>query len=431
MAKIWRKYAIGDGLISAVDRAVIQTETKTILILNAGSTSVKVGLFEAADSTGAEPELELLWSGQVDSGDGGLWALTSAVAFGGRQSRKLEVNSFEDAMEVLVESALKENQKRSISIVGHRVVHGGSKYNSSVLIDDVVVNDLKSLVNLAPKHERSNLSGIELSNRLFNGIPQVAVFDTAFHQSIPQQHRIYPLPYEWFRDWGIKRYGFHGISHQYCAIRVAEMLGRPLDRLRVITCHLGGGASLAAISGGACQMTTMGYTPLEGLMMSTRAGSVDVGIILQLLIDRKLTAEEMLRVLNEESGLKGISGLSGDLREIQVAAESNQERAKLALEIYAASLHKHIGSLIAVLGGVDAIAFTGGIGENSDWVRAAACEPFEFLGLRLDPVVNAGCRKDEIISLPDAEVAALVVKAREELAIARECLRVSQSFFVG
>jgi acetate kinase len=394
-----------------------------ILVLNAGSTSVKAGLFDIVDHLGGNSLVEPVWSGQVSVADHRTSTITITDADGSRQSCLAEENSFKAIVKKLLELAENGCSGRSVDIVGHRVVHGGAKYSSPVLVDEKVMIDLQSFVSLAPEHELSNISGIRIAGELFEALPQVAVFDTAFHQSVPEHHRVYALPYDWYRDLGVRRYGFHGISHHYCATRVAEMLGKPLTELRLVTCHLGGGASLAAISGGTCQMTTMGYTPLEGLIMSSRCGSIDTGIVLQMLIDERCTAKEMLRILNEESGLKGVSGLSGDMREIQAAAERNNERAKLALAMYIASLHKHIGASLGVLGGIDAIAFTGGVGENSDWVRTEACKPFEFLGMQVDTERNTNGRADRIISADNAKVATLVVKAREELAIAKECLR--------
>jgi len=260
---------------------------------------------------------------------------------------------------------------------------------------------------------------------LIPDIPQVAVFDTAFHGRLPQQAAIYPGPYEWVEQ-GIRRYGFHGISHQYCAQQTARILERDLNALKLITCHLGNGASLAAIKHGHSVDTTMGFTPLEGLMMGTRSGSIDPGIVIYLMRNQGLTADQIDQLLNRESGLQGISGESGDMRRIQQAIESGHPRAQLAFEIYIHRLRSCIGAMLASLGGLDAIAFTGGIGENAPAVRAAACQGFEFLGVNLDSHNNDQRPMDEDIAIPDSQVRVLVIHTEEDWAIAQTCWRLSQ-----
>jgi acetate kinase len=251
-------------------------------------------------------------------------------------------------------------------------------------------------------------------------VPQIAVFDTGFHRMMPLSAATYPVPYEWFEQ-GIRRYGFHGINHQYCAQRAAQLLGKKLNSLKLVTCHLGNGCSLAAIREGRSADTTMGFTPLEGLMMGTRSGSVDPGILTYLMRQRQLSGQQLDEILNQKSGLLGISGISSDMRQIITAGKKGHERAKLALDIYIHRLRSGIGAMIAVLGGIDALVFTAGIGENSPEVRAAVCENFAFLDLRLDQVKNAESPLDEDISALDATVRILVIHAQEDWMIAREC----------
>jgi acetate kinase len=268
------------------------------------------------------------------------------------------------------------------------------------------------------------LEGIEILARKFASVPQVAVFDTGFHSGLPEAAVIYPGPYDWFAE-GIRRYGFHGINHQYCATRTAQLLGKDLRSLKLVTCHLGNGCSLAAIRDGHSVDTTMGFTPLEGLMMGTRSGSVDPGILTYLMRQGSLTGPQLDELLNTKSGLLGISGISGDMRQIVSAMQQGNPRAKLAFEIFVHRLRSCIGSMVAVLDGIDALVFTAGIGENSSEVRAAACVNFGFLGVKLDPAKNAQSPPDQDISLPDSAVRILIVRAQEDWAIAQACWRLA------
>ncbi|HEY9714498.1 MAG TPA: acetate/propionate family kinase, partial [Chroococcales cyanobacterium] len=257
------------------------------------------------------------------------------------------------------------------------------------------------------------------------GVPQVAVVDTTVHHNLPMPARLYAGPYEWYRDLGIRRFGFHGINHQYCAGLAAEMLGRPLQSLKIVSCHLGSGASLAAVKGGQSIMTTMGYTPLDGLMMATRSGSIDPGIILHLLEHHKYSSDQLLETLNKQSGLKGISGVTGDMKELlaKVEAGGNDqtgERARLAYDMYVHNLRMQVGSMIAVLNGLDVLVFTGGVGENSWQVRESLCSSISFVGVAVDPDKNRACSTDADISTARAAVRTLVIHANEELAIARQ-----------
>ncbi|HEY6902684.1 MAG TPA: acetate kinase, partial [Candidatus Acidoferrales bacterium] len=313
-----------------------------------------------------------------------------------------------------------------ICVVGHRIVHGGSKFYDPVIISDEVKRAIRSASAIAPLHNRAELEVVELIEGLMGRTPQVAVFDTGFHQHLPPAAATYPGPYEWLQR-GIRRYGFHGINHQYCARRAAHLLGKPLDALRLVTCHLGNGCSLAAIAGGRSVDTTMGFTPLEGLMMGTRAGSIDPGILTYLMREDGVDARRLDRLLNDESGLLGISGVSSDMRSISEAMKSGNERAKLAFEIFIHRLRSYMGSMVTALGGVDALIFTAGIGENSADVREAACAGFEFLHLRLDPVANNQSPVDRDIAARNSSVRVLVIHAQEDWAIAGDCWRIYSS----
>jgi acetate kinase len=323
------------------------------------------------------------------------------------------------------------NSPKEIDLVGHRVVHGGQDYRKPTLITPQVKETIASLTAFAPLHNSASLEGITAVEQLLP-VPQVAVFDTAFHSQMPLTAAIYPGPYEWFEQ-GIRRYGFHGINHQYCARRTAQLLGKDLESLRLITCHLGNGCSLAAISNGHSIDTTMGLTPLEGLMMGTRSGSVDPSILIYLLRhDKGMNADRLEDLLNRASGLKGVSGISGDMRQLESEIAKGNSRAQLALDIYIHRLRSGIGAMIATLGScrqdqlrhappLHALVFTGGIGENQSDVRAAACEAFAFLGLELDPDKNAQSPPDCDIATANSTVRVLIVQAQEDWAIATEC----------
>jgi acetate kinase len=318
-----------------------------------------------------------------------------------------------------------------IGVVGHRVVHGGPHYFEPALVTAEVKSAIEGVSVFAPLHNRAELQGMEIAAKLLGPVPQVAVFDTGFHHHMPLAAATYPGPYEWFEQ-GIRRYGFHGINHQYCAERAAELLGKSLNSLKLVTCHLGNGCSLAAIREGRSVDTTMGFTPLEGLMMGTRSGSVDPGVLTYLMRRRHFLDEQLDDVLNKKSGLLGISGISSDMREVLDARKNGNDparraRAKLALEMYVHRLQSGIGAMIAVLGGADALVFTAGVGENSPEVRAAACDNFAFLGLKLDQEKNAQSpldkdkREDKDISAPDSTVRVLIIRAQEDWMIARAC----------
>lgn len=365
-----------------------------ILVLNAGSSSLKLGLFDATDE---EQLAERQMSWDVDAVPGYQTALHHVLA-GLDTSR--------------------------IAAVGHRVVHGGTRFTTGVVIDVAVRAEIAELTTLAPLHNGPALAVADEVARLFPGVPQVAVFDTAFHTTLPPHAYLYALPYEWHERWGVRRFGFHGLSHAYSAGRAAEILGRPLEELKVVTCHLGSGCSLAAIERGQSIATTMGFTPLDGLMMATRPGSVDPGLLTYLLAENRMTVAELEEALYHESGLKGVSGQAGDMREILSARARGDARAGIAFDLYVARLREGIGAMAAALGGLDALVFTGGVGEHAAAVRAGACDALVWIGLTLDDAVNATAAPDAVVSSPDSAIRVIVLHTREELMVARESVRV-------
>lgn len=313
-----------------------------------------------------------------------------------------------------------------IEAVGHRVVHGGEKFASSVLVTDEVEAMIEECVVLAPLHNPHNLRGLRAARALLPNVPHVAVFDTAFHQSLPPKAFIYGLPYQLYTRHRIRRYGFHGTSHRFVAIRTAALLGRSLDSLKIITCHLGNGCSMTAIDRGRSIDTTMGFTPLEGLLMGTRCGDLDPAILPWLLAVEELSLSQLNAMLNKHSGLYGISGVSSDMREVLAAAESGNRRAALAVEVFCYRIRKYIGAYAAALGGLDAVTFTGGIGENSPQIRAQALEGLGFLGIKLDTTANlsATSQTPTLISQAESPVAVAVIPTNEERVIARDTVRV-------
>jgi acetate kinase len=400
-----------------------------ILVLNAGSSSQKASLYELAGSPPSIPPPPL-WEAEISWDEaGGLRELTARNASGGTLKAQRPAETAAAALAHLLgtlwSGATQAIARPSdVDVVGHRVVHGGRDYREPTLITPEVKAAIGRLALFAPLHNRADLEVIEAVEQLMGTVPQVAVFDTAFHSELPMAAAVYPGPYEWYER-GIRRYGFHGINHQYAAGRAAAILGRELDSLRLITCHLGNGCSLAAIHRGRSIDTTMGFTPLDGLMMGTRSGSVDPGILIHLLRQDGCSAERLNQALNRESGLLGISGVTSDMREILAAMENGNARARLAFDVYVHRLRSEIGSMLAALGGLDALVFTAGVGENAARVREAACEPFGFLGLELDREKNARSPADQDISSADSAARVLIVHAREDWAIARACWRLA------
>lgn len=311
-----------------------------------------------------------------------------------------------------------------VGAIGHRVVHGGAEFRASTLVTDEVVERLRAVSDLAPLHNPSALAGLEAMRAAAPGLPNVVCFDTAFHASLPPGAYTYPVPRRWTEEWGIRRYGFHGLNHAYVARRVPELLGRPAQGMRIVSCHLGAGASLCAIVEGRSVDTTMGFTPLEGLVMATRSGSLDPGILIHVQRHHGLSVDDLERALDEDSGLRGLSDRSGDMRVVEQALDAGDPRAALAFEVYVHRLAGGIAAMAASLGGVDAVAFTGGVGEGSARVRRAAAQRLAFLGLAIDAEANEHAGGDDCgLSPTDARVAVLLVHAREDLEIAREVRR--------
>lgn len=310
-----------------------------------------------------------------------------------------------------------------ISAIGHRVVHGGEKFKASCLITDEVINTIRELSPLAPLHNPAGILGIEAARKVFGNVPMVAVFDTAFHSTMPPKAYMYAIPYEYYEKYGVRRYGFHGTSHKYVSQQAAEMLGRPLEELRLITCHLGNGSSICAINGGKSFDTSMGFTPLDGLPMGTRAGNIDPAIIEFLAEHEHMDAHEVINILNKKSGMLGISGVSSDFRDLDAAVADGNARAALAKDMFNLSVKKIIGSYVAEMGGVDAIIFTAGVGENDRSVRWDVCEHLEYLGIKIDPEKNKYRGKQMDISIDWARVRVLVIPTNEELMIAKDTER--------
>ncbi len=405
-----------------------------VLVLNSGSSSQKSCLYEIGDTL-PDAAPASAWEGKIEFADkdkdkeAEYSIRTSGGAVHKGQTSAL---SRGEAIEHLLHGLWSGETKAisapsEIDVVGHRVVHGGPQHFSPAIVTAEVKSAIAGVSLFAPLHNRAELEGMEIVSKLFGPVPQVAVFDTGFHRTMPQSAAVYPGPYEWFEQ-GIRRYGFHGINHQYCAERAAQMLGRTSTSLRVVSCHLGNGCSLAAIRNGQSVDTTMGFTPLEGLMMGTRSGSVDPGILTYLMRQHKMTGEQLDEMLNKHSGLLGVSGISGDMRDVLAAAAKKNDRAKLALEIYIHRLQAGIGAMVAVLGGIDALVFTAGVGENSPEVRAAACENLAFLGVRLDAEKN-GRRSDSDVDISsrDTAVRVFVIHAEEDWMIARACWNLMQT----
>jgi acetate kinase len=404
-----------------------------ILVLNSGSSSQKSSLYEIGESFPDDPSLPL-WEGKIEW-NGNSEEITLKNSQGAEERAQDKVSSRAEAVRHLL-STLWQGKTRAlasaaeIDVVGHRVVHGGPNYEEPVLLTPAVKAEIAKVAGFAPLHNRAELDGMEVIERLLGPVPQAVVFDTGFHRKMPLVATVYPGPYRWFEN-GIRRYGFHGINHQYCAGRAAQLLRRDLHSLKIVTCHLGNGCSLAAIDQGHSIDTTMGFTPLEGLMMGTRSGSIDPGILTYLIRQSQLQPQEIDDVLNKQSGLLGVSGVSADMREILASAKGGDPRAKLAFDIYIHRLQAGIGAMAAVLGGVDALVFSAGVGENSAEVRSATCSKLEFLGVKLDATANSQLSADQDISAPDSPARILVIQAREDWAIAAECWKLRRAWRQG
>ena len=309
---------------------------------------------------------------------------------------------------------------KEIDAVGHRVVHGGEAFAGSVLITDAVMQALEDCIPLAPLHNPANITGIKACQECMPGVPMVGVFDTAFHQTMPPKAYMYALPYEYYEKDRVRRYGFHGTSHKYVTLRAAAMLGKPIEELKLISCHLGNGSSVTAVDGGKSVDTSMGFTPLAGLPMGTRSGDLDAGILQYLMNKYGMNIDEMLNILNKKSGVEGLSGVSSDFRDLEKAAEEGNARAQLAEEKFAYEVKKYVGAYAAAMGGVDAIIFTAGVGENDKGIRAMVCDGLEYMGVKLDPAANDVRGKETVISAADSKVKVLLIPTNEELMIATD-----------
>jgi acetate kinase len=396
-----------------------------ILVINCGSSSLKYSFFNTAEElNNREGIVE-----KIGSADSRLISKSP----GGLESKQLGSLDHKQAFKAVVEMLTDEkagviSDLGELSAVGHRVVHGGEKHNHPVLINDEIIQDIESYSSLAPLHNPINLEAIRESLRLMPQIPQVAVFDTGFHQKMPSHAYLYGLPYEYYEDDNIRRYGFHGISHNYVALKASSYMKRKFREMKIITCHLGNGASVCAIDHGRSIDTSMGLTPLEGLIMGTRCGDLDASTVLHLSKRRGFSVEEIDEILNKQSGLKGLSGISNDLREIEELANKGHQRALIAIEAFGYRIRKYIGAYIAALGGLDALVFTGGIGEGSAWTRGLACQGLANIGIHLDSIKNKMVTSDpgDVSDISDEEsgIRVLVIKTDEERMIAREAIRV-------
>lgn len=390
-----------------------------ILVLNCGSSSVKYKLIDTDnDRTLAEGGVE-----KIGLNDGflkfkradGTKAITELGLTDHKGAVQAILNNLTDPKEGCIESY------SEIDAVGHRVVHGAEKFNTSVLITDEVIQQVKDCYDLAPLHNPANITGIEAISALMPEVPQVGVFDTAFHQTMPAKSFMYALPYKFYKEDGVRRYGFHGTSHRYVSQRAAEFLGLDLTKLKMVTCHVGNGGSITAVLNGKSVDTSMGLTPTEGLMMGTRVGDVDPGALTFLMLKHGYSADDIQKIINKESGVAGVSEISSDMREIEAAVNAGNERAKLALDMYEQRILKYVGAYAAEMGGLDVIVFTGGVGENQTGVRENVCAPLAFMGVEIDKELNARTRGTETeISTPASRVKVVVIPTDEELMIARD-----------
>lgn len=391
-----------------------------ILVINCGSSSLKYQLIDMNDENVLAKGLveRIGIEGSVIKHD------TTGME---RVTIEEEMKDHKKALELVLEAIVDENHGAvksmdEIGAVGHRVVHGGEKFSESVIIDDDVMKAIEDCIELAPLHNPPNIMGIEACMELMPDTPMTAVFDTAFHQTIPMENYIYPLPYEYYEKYQVRRYGFHGTSHKYVSQRGADILKKDIKDLNIVTCHLGNGASVTAVEGGKSIDTSMGFTPLEGLAMGTRSGDIDPAIIPFIMEKEKINFEDVNNILNKESGVLGISGISSDFRDLEVAADEGDERAKLALDIFCNRVTKYIAAYAAQMCHIDALVFTAGIGENSDVIREKICDGLECLNIIIDPELNKVRGKEAIVSKNIGGVTIMVVPTNEEFMIAKDTL---------
>ncbi|SDW70125.1 acetate kinase [Marinococcus luteus] len=393
----------------------------TIIAINAGSSSLKFQLLQM-------PEETIITKGVVERI--GLESPFITVEVQGEKKTEYpSLQNHEEAVKALLDSLTKYNvitDVNDIEGVGHRVVHGGETFSDSVLITEQVLSELENVSELAPLHNPANIVGIKAFRDILPDVPSVAVFDTAFHQSIPKEKYLYGVPYEYYEKYGVRKYGFHGTSHKYVSQRMTELMDRPENDLKIISCHIGNGASITAVDQGASVDTSMGFTPLAGVMMGTRSGNIDPALIPYLMEKTGQTAAEVIDTLNKKSGLLGVSGVSSDFRDVVQQAEAGNERARTALDIYLTRMHKYIGTYAASMNGVDAVIFTAGVGENSALVREKVMEGLEFMGIQIDKEKNSQTSGEAFIQTDDSRVAVAVVPTDEEVMIARDTVRLGQ-----
>lgn len=389
-----------------------------VLVINCGSSSIKYQLFDMVDES-------VLAKGLVERIGMEGSVLNHQPGNKDKVVITADISNHSVGIQMVLEALTDNNHgvvtsMKEISAVGHRVVHGGEKFAGSVLITQEVMDALHECIEMAPLHNPPNIMGINACAKLMPNVPQVGVFDTAFHQTMPKHAFLYGLPYDAYKKYGVRRYGFHGTSHKFVSQRTAELMGQDITKLRIVTCHLGNGASLAAVKFGQSIDTSMGFTPLEGLVMGTRSGEVDPAILPYLMKKLDLSAEQIDNYLNKKSGVLGISGVSSDFRDIEAAAAEGSEQAQLALDVFAYRVRKYIGSYVAAMGGVDAIVFTAGVGENDIYMRDLICSGLEYLGTRIDPAKNNIRGKEKEISADGSKVKIFIVPTNEELVIARD-----------
>jgi len=408
----------------------------SILVVNAGSSSVKFGLF---DFESLQPRARALldWAGSSHHATltvTGLLTSTTARQEPrppGVAQAQLEAPNYRSAvtkaLEVLCAPGAGLDGARPVRVVGHRLIHGGEEIRRPVRIDGAMKKTIARFIHLAPLHIPAGLEVIEATEAALPGIPQVGLFDTAFFADIPPYAYLYPVPYEWYTDWGVRRFGFHGTSHAYCTDRATEMLGRGPAGVRLVICHLGQGSSATAVRDGVAVTNTMGFTPLEGFMMGTRSGTVDPGILVYVQREKGLSVDQLDEILHHKSGLLGISGISSDFRRVELAAEEGHQRARLAMDIYAYRVRTMVGALVVTLGGLDALVFTGGIGENSSRLRDEVCRGLECVGVHLDAQKNLVEKPDADLATPGSPARVFSIHTREDLMIAREARRMVTS----
>lgn len=391
-----------------------------ILVINCGSSSLKYQLIDMQNEN-------VLAKGLVERIGIEGSVLSQSVDGRDKYVIKQEMKDHKEAIQLVLKALMDENNGviksiEEISAVGHRVVHGGEKYSHSVLINGDVMKSLEECAKLAPLHNPPNIIGINACKEIMPGVPMVAVFDTAFHQTMPKEAYMYALPYEYYTQYGIRKYGFHGTSHKYVSQKAAEAMRKDVRELKIITCHLGNGSSIAAVKNGESIDTTMGFTPLEGLAMGTRCGSIDPAVVPFLAKEMNLSVAEVENILNKKSGVLGISGVSSDFRDIMAEAEKGNTRAELAINLFNYKVKKYIGAYAAAMGGVDSIVFTAGVGENSKEMREEICKGLEFLGIEIDNDRNNTRGKIAEISSPNSKVKVYVIPTDEELMIARDTM---------